>query len=320
MQIEFDLPWVTKRADRKRFRRLLIAFVAVTLGLGGVLPLLPLPEPDRAELEELPPQLARIMLEKPEIKIPPPPPPPVVEKVEPKEVLPEPTPAPIPEPKPVPEVTKVEPPKPTATDAREKAKTSGLLQFADAFADMRDAVDLSKLQDTGSLQQGSGEAKSIDRSLLTSKRGTRSAGVNVAAMSSDTGGVALSGRETTRVEVPIDSKGGARQKTKVADAKAREIARERSIEEVRRVFDKNKGAIFAIYNRALRKNPGLQGKVVLELTIDSNGRVRNCSVVESEIADAAVVAKIVNRVKLFDFGARDVKVTRINYPIHFLPS
>ena len=93
-----------------------------------------------------------------------------------------------------------------------------------------------------------------------------------------------------------------------------------SIEEVRRVFDTNKGAIFAIYNRALRKNPGLQGKVVLELTIDSSGRVTDCKVAETEITDAAVVAKIVSRVKLFDFGARDVKVTRINYPIHFLPS
>ena len=184
---------------------------------------------------------------------------------------------------------------------------------------MRDAVDVASLTDTTAIQQGAGEAASIDRSLLTAKSGKRSAGVNVAAISRETGGVALSGRETTRVEAPEAARGVGRQK-KSKVAKNDGLARERSIEEVRRVFDANKGAIFAIYNRALRKNPALQGKVVLELTIDPSGRVVECKVLESELADSAVVAKIVNRVKLFNFGAQSVRQTKINYPVHFLPS
>jgi len=272
MAVDFDLPWVTKRKDRARFIRFLVAFLSITVILGGVVPLLELPVVERAELEELPPQLARIQVQKPEVKIPPPPPPPKVEeKVEPK-VEPE-VPVETP-PKPVEKV--VEPIKPTVSDAREKAKVSGLLAFQDAFADMREAVDVASLTDTAAIQQGSGESATIDRSLLTAKSGTRSAGVNVAAMSRETG--------------------------------------------VRRVFDSNKGAIFAIYNRALRKNPGLQGKVVLELTIAPSGQVLDCTVLESELTDDAVVSKIVNRVKLFDFGAQSVRQTRINYPVHFLPS
>lgn len=312
---EFDLPWVNQRSDRKRFIRFLALFLAVTVFLGGVIPLLELPEIERSQLEELPPALAQIKLEKPEIKIPPPPPPPKVEeKVEPKVEKEVPKEAPV---KPV--EKKIEPVKPTVSDAREKAKVSGLLAFQDAFADMRDAVDVSSLTDTAAIQQGSGESASIDRSLLTAKSGTRSAGVNVAAMSRETGGVALSGRETTRVEAPEGARGVGREKKKKIAQNTGE-PRERSIEEVRRVFDTNKGAIFAIYNRALRKNPGLQGKVVLELTIAASGRVLDCKVLESEITDEAVVAKIVNRVRLFDFGSRSVRQTRINYPVHFLPS
>ena len=313
--MDFDLPWAKGRDDRKRFVRFLALFLSLTLVFGVVIPAIELPEVERAELEELPPQLARIKLEKPEVKIPPPPPPPQVEeKVEPK-VEPEPPKEVAPKPVEKPPEVKV----PTVADAREKAKVSGLLAFQDAFADMRDAVDLSSLKDTQAIQQGAGESASIDRSLLTAKSGQRSAGVNVAAMSRETGGVALSGRETTRVEVPEGSKGVGRQK-KERVAKDTGQPRERSIEEVRRVFDSNKGAIFAIYNRALRKNPGLQGKVVLELSIAPSGRVLDCKVLSSEIDDSAVVAKIVNRVKLFDFGARPVRQTRINYPVHFLPS
>ena len=298
---EFHLPWDLNRADRKKFKQWLVIMVTVIVAFGGAIPWLPVPEVDRTELEELPPQLARIMMEKPEPVIPPPPPKPEVVE---EEVKPEPEPEEV---KPEPEPEKVIEPEPTVADAQEKAKVSGLLAFQDAFADMREAVDVSKLQDTGAIQQGSGEAASIDRSVLTSKHGTRSAGVNVAELSRDTGGVALSGRETTKVEVPEGSKGeGGVRAPRELDA------RQRSIEEIRRVFDTNKGAIFAIYNRALRADPTLQGKVVLELVISPEGQVMDVKVVASEIDDEAVVAKIVNRVRLFNFGKRDVGTTTVH--------
>lgn len=305
---DFSLPWDIGREDIRKFRRWLVIMLCA-VGIGGALiPWLPVPETDRQELEELPPQLARILLEKKEPVIPPPPPP----KPEVKEEV---KPEPVPEVKPEPIVETTPKPEPTVADAREKAAISGLLQFKDAFADMRDAVDMSKLEDTGSIQQGAGEAASIDRALLTSKHGTRSSGVNVSELSRDTGGIALAGRETTKVEAPEASKGeGGVQKPRQLDA------RQRSIEEIRRVFDTNKGAIFAIYNRALRTDPTLQGKVVLELVIDPTGRVADCRVVASEISDEAVVAKIISRIRLFDFGKRDVGTTTISYPVHFLPT
>lgn len=304
----FSLPWALGQDDVRRFRRWLTVCLAVIALAGIAIPLVTLPEVSREEQEALPPQLARIVLEKPK-PVPPPPPPKQEEvKEEPK---------PEPEKPPEPEVVKEVKPEPqkTVADAREKAAVSGLLAFKDAFADMRESVDVGKLQDTAAIQRGAGEAATIDRSVLTSKHAARSAGVNVAELSRDTGGVALSGRETTKVDAPEaqEGTGGVRERREVDP-------RSRSIEEIRRIFDANKGAIFAIYNRALRADPTLQGKVVLELVIAPSGQVTDVKVVASELADEEVVAKILNRIRLFDFGRRDVGVTTISYPVHFLPT
>ncbi|NKB99212.1 MAG: AgmX/PglI C-terminal domain-containing protein [Pseudomonadales bacterium] len=306
---DFALPWENATNDRIIFKKWLSGSLAFVLAVGLVMPWLVLPEIERAELEELPPQLARIVLEKPEPKIPPPP----KKLEEPKPKEPEKEKEKKEEPKPKEElVAKAEP---KVANAKEKAAVSGLLQFKDAFADMREAVDVSALQDTAAIQRGAGSAATIDRSILTSKHSTRSAGVNVAALSRETGGVALAGRETTKVDAPenVAGTGGVR--------KPREVdSRDRSIEEIRRVFDSNKGSIFAIYNRTLRSNPALQGEVVLELVIDPNGQVVECKVVASEIDDQMMIDKIVNRVRLFNFGTREVRRTKIRYPVHFLPT
>ena len=300
---DFALPWEGKRADREALKKWLSVCFGILLVVGLPMPWLILPEVERSELEELPPTLAKVVLEKPKPRIPPPPPPkpeePQVEK----------------KPEPEPDKELVARAQPEVANAREKAAVSGLLQFKDAFADMRDAVDVTKLTDTASLRRGSGEGARVDRQVLTSKRTTRSSGVNVAELSRETGGVALAGRQTTKVDAPqeVAGTGGVR--------KPRELnTRDRSIEEIRRVFDSNKGAIFAIYNRTLRSNPALQGEVVLELVIDPSGRVVDCRVVASEIADQTMIDKIVNRIRLFNFGTRDVNTTTIRYPVHFLPT
>ena len=51
------------------------------------------------------------------------------------------------------------------------------------------------------------------------------------------------------------------------------------------MFTKNKGAIDAMYARALRDNPALQGKVVIELTIAPSGDITAARIVSSELND-----------------------------------
>ncbi len=302
----FQLPWSTGGEDRARLQRWLLICLLAVLTAGAIIPFISLPQVTREEQESVPPELARIVMERPKPVIPPPPKPEIKDEVKEEK----------PKPQPKPEPVKKQPKKaPTVADAREKAATAGLLQFKDAFADMRDSVDVDKLQDTAAIQRGSGQAARIDRSMLTSKHATRSSGVNVAALSNETGGVALAGRETTRVKAPEGAKGrGGVRERQPTDARGR------SIEDIRRIFDANKGAIFAIYNRALRSDPTLQGKLVLELVIAPSGRVTDIRVVASELGDDDLVGKILSRVRLFDFGKRDVGVTTIDYPVDFLPT
>jgi TonB family protein len=86
------------------------------------------------------------------------------------------------------------------------------------------------------------------------------------------------------------------------------------------IFDKNKGAIYALYNRALRRDPTLQGKLVLRLTIEPSGAVTFCEIVSSELGDSELERKLVQRVKLFRFPDKDVAPVTTTKPIDFFPA
>jgi len=94
----------------------------------------------------------------------------------------------------------------------------------------------------------------------------------------------------------------------------------RSIEDIRLVFDRNKGAIYSIYMRAMRDDPTLQGKVVVELKIAPSGEVLDCRIVSSELKAEEMERKLLARIKQFDFGAKDVDAMVVNFPLDFLPS
>ena len=94
----------------------------------------------------------------------------------------------------------------------------------------------------------------------------------------------------------------------------------RSREEIELVFDKNKGAIFALYNRALRADPSLEGKIVLRLTIAPNGDITLCEIVSSELNNPDLENKLVQRIKLFRFEAKDVEAITTTKPIDFFPA
>ena len=94
----------------------------------------------------------------------------------------------------------------------------------------------------------------------------------------------------------------------------------RTREEIELVFDRNKSAIYAIYSRALRDNPALQGKVVLEVTIAPSGEVTDCRVISSELGDPDLERKLVARVKMFRFEDKDVATMTTTKPIEFFPA
>jgi len=251
-------------------------------------------------------------------KPPPPPPPKVVEpEPEPEPVTKEPEPqkvvetAPEPEPEPAPP-----PPVDKQQVAREKAQAA-LLPFTQDLAALRDNDVLDKVADNRPLTASVGEAERNERSMITSKAGSASRGINTAQLSRNTGGTGLGARTTTQVASPVeglaDNAGGARRTGLSGKAS-------RSREEIELVFDRNKGAIFALYNRALRQDPTLSGKLVLRLTIAPTGEVTFCEVVSSELGNEELERKLVQRVRLFHFDAKDVEAITTTKPIDFFPA
>ena len=57
----------------------------------------------------------------------------------------------------------------------------------------------------------------------------------------------------------------------------------RTDEEIQIVFDRYKSAFYRDYNRALRNNPTLQGKMVLRLTIEPDGSVSMCQLQSTDM-------------------------------------
>ena len=53
------------------------------------------------------------------------------------------------------------------------------------------------------------------------------------------------------------------------------------MESIRRVFEQHKGAIYAIYNRALRRDPEIRGKYVFLIVIEPSGAISRIKLVRS---------------------------------------
>lgn len=315
-----ELPWSSSIDDDKRFTKILLAFLVAMLVVSALVTVINLPEVTRAEKEKLPPQLARVVLEKQELPPPKPIEPPKPEP-KPEEKKPEPKPVEKPVEKPVQkskEPVKT-PPKVALEKAREQAENSGVMQFKDDLAEMREMMQTSAVETAATtVTNSTGEAAQVDRAMVTSGAKVASGGINTAALSRDTGGVALSGRETTKVKSGLAD--GTKKSTQATAGNSNGAGgAARSEEEIRKVMEQHKGAIYSIYNRALRQNAALEGKMVVKIVIDPNGKIVEASLVSSELGDKELEAKILQRIKLITFPASNVARTTINQTFDFLP-
>lgn len=329
------LAWSISAADEERFKRILRRVLFVCLVVALVMPWLPVREPDRAEVEPVPPRLAKLLLDREPL---PPPQLPKIDRPAPKdEAKAKQTDTPKPEPKaPVVEARRPEPnkaPGERQENARKKASGVGLLALKNELAELHSAP--AAVQMNKDIKPGPGVGSGVGpgvgagqgpgvptRSLITSNATGGSGGINTAAYSRDTGGGGLAGRSTTLVEGvaggaggggPGAGRGGTLQRGGSGKAS-------RSIEEIKLVFERNKGAIYAIYNRALREEPSLQGKVVLEMKIAPAGQIVELRIVSSELKAPDLERKLLARIKQFDFGAKDVDMMTVTWPVDFLPS
>jgi TonB family protein len=304
---------------------------------------------------ELPPPPVKTPLAKAEAQVPVP----KAAPIPAQERVPKPDPRPAPKQErtkeaPVAEARNPQPNKPPGEieGARRQAAGVGLLAMKDQLAEMRGAPVAVQLQQDIKPGPGVGTGKGVgvgagnepglpDRSLVTSNMQGGSGGINTAAYSRNTGGGGLAGRATTLVEGVAGGGGGggaggggtrgggpggvgdgAAGGGKAGGSLAKDGSGKasRSLEEVKLVFERNKGSIYAIYNRALREDPSLQGKVVVRLKIAPSGEVIDCRVVSSELKTPELESKLVARIRQFEFSSKDVNMMEVTWPVDFLPS
>ena len=302
------LPWLKFKEDQERLRKT-FGGVLVFLLLLNLLIIF-------WEIPEIPPE----QVEVPEYLVE------MVKKDKPKPKPPEPKPKPKEEEKKEEQkVAKDTPkPKPTPTEkaeARKKAETSGVLAFKDSFNDLLSDEDDMRMGATANLRNKASASKGeASRNLVMSQATASSGGISNAKLSKGIGGAAGgqmgTGISFARVESAIGT-------DMIADDRPLSdgVGPSRTDEEIQIVFDRYKATLYRIYNRELRNNPLLKGKMVLKLTIEPDGSVSFATVESTNMDSPALVSEVVSRVKRFNFGPKDgVPAVTILYPIDFLPA
>lgn len=203
-----------------------------------------------------------------------------------------------------------------ALSARDVASKSGVLQFADQLADLRDrnqsAITTQQpLNNTIASKGGIGGSSDA----VAASAASHSGGINGAAgdVTTSQESNALGTRLTGAVRSPL---GFGTDKSRATQ----DVVPVRMPSEVQAVLIKNQGPSYAIFNRSARENANIgRGKVMVNLTIAPSGAVTPCSVSSSTYNNPDFERKIVERVKLLNFGAKNVPVFTMNYPINFIP-
>jgi protein TonB len=283
----YELPWSPSEEMERRFRTILRNLAIVFAIIAILMPFLPRHKV-LVNTESLPERVVQLVMEPP----PPPPPPPPPKPEKPLEK------APV-VPKPV--------------DPRVKAAKTA--QVFDQLAALRD-VDLDKFQKNQQKTTDPGDVSVVSRNIISSKVGGTSGGINAPTSSGlAAGSGSLRGIYTTQVKDPNMGASGQGATRAGGSGKA-----SRSADEIALVFTRNKGAIDAMYARALRDNPALQGKVVLELTIAPSGDITAARIVSSDLNDKEFESKLLARIRLFKFEAKDVAALTATKPIDFFPA
>ncbi|VAW89232.1 hypothetical protein MNBD_GAMMA18-205 [hydrothermal vent metagenome] len=325
------LAWQPKNRRDKPFILFTLFILALFLGIALLFSSIEVPKEERRAKVDVPDRVAKFILDKPKPVVKPKPKPkPKPQKIE--------KPKPKPEPAPKPKVKREKPKKEIKLTekqkvARKKAGESGLLALSEELSDLMDTSSIDSMvgntvrksanqTQTASVDSGILTAGSLEVSGAKGRRGVMpeehlSKIASTTVLDSEQGTTA---QQLIAARAGEDaSKPGSTDSTKKKLEKRARVGSYRSEEDIAYVVDKNKSKLHALYRRARRSDPGIQGKIVLEITILPSGKVENVQISSSELENAKLEARIIARVKQFDFGAQNVKKVTVTYPFEFLP-
>lgn len=215
-----------------------------------------------------------------------------------------------------------------ATPPKPDVGKAGILAFKDQFASLSQDQVAPRLGTSAHYTAADDVGQASSHSALTTNTPGSSGGIDAGSLSRNVGGGGgrggggggnggMPGVKVVRATSSIASIGGGGDRPKARSG----LGASRTDEEIQIVFDRYKSAFYRDYNRALRSNPTLQGKMVLRLTIEPDGSVSMCQLQSSDMDAPDLATQVVNRVKTINFGPKDgVQAVTIVYPIDFLPA
>ena len=348
---EMVMPWTKDAESEKRFRKAVLVALLVSFVFGTLFHIVKVPVLEREmEVVEIPERLARLVKKEPIKPIPQP-----KQLAQKKEEEPD---KPKDETKPAPKkqetAKKVKDDEPRVKSdktrekqiagggdggggvkaARKKAERVGVLAFKNSFSDLMDETPIAKLGTEARLRKDSpmvaGQAVAQRSIISIQAKSGSSGGISYANVSRNVGsgeGNGLGGSGIGRGGSTGNGSGFENVESSIADIEesgrplSDGIAAGRTDEEIQIVFDRYKATLYRIYNRELRKDPTLKGKILLRISIEPDGSLSMCKVESTDLESPELVAKIVDRIEKFNFGAKEgVPVITILYPIDFLPA
>jgi len=214
-----------------------------------------------------------------------------------------------------------------ATPPEPNIGRAGILAFKEQFASLTQDKDAPRLGNDARYAAADEVGQASSHSLLTTNTPGSSGGIDAGSLSRSVGGgggrggggggMGGPGLQMARAKSAIAGIGGGDGRPKAHSGPGAS----RTDEEIQIVFDRYKSAFYRDYNRTLRINPTLQGKMVLRLTIEPDGSVSMCQLQSTDMDAPDLATQVVNRVKTINFGAKEgVQAVTISYPIDFLPA
>ena len=130
----------------------------------------------------------------------------------------------------------------------------------------------------------------------------------------DRGGEGIETRNVT-----TEDKGAAQEAAVKANVRTGSLGEEGGLGKidnnaVAAVFSRRKGAIKACYEKELRRNAGLKGRITLRFTIGTSGRITNIDVSQNTTGDDAIASCIIDKVQSWKFDPPSGGAVTFTYP------
>jgi protein TonB len=198
------------------------------------------------------------------------------------------------------------------------SSAASLAALSQQLSALSSAASAPKLQKKNVFVADAGKVQKSSRSLLGQKNATSSsAGLSASDVTINAkGGQVLEhqsgsvGSPDVAIELPTEEQYHYDPKQ---DSR-------RDMQSIRRTLERYKGSVYALYTKALRQSPELNGRFIFEFIILPNGDISKLRLVSSELSEPNLETQMLKKISGINFGTSDNLPTSVQYTFSFLPS